>query len=126
MNYANRVICFFSIMIEIELYKRIEELESENRLLRAENEKPRKELGTPEEKVVIRQEKVPFLNKYSSPTEKIEFFMSLFRGRTDVYAKRCYSIKHGSSYYVPACKNEWVKDVCNKGRSKCKDCSKEM
>ncbi|MDR1055231.1 MAG: hypothetical protein LBL90_05280 [Prevotellaceae bacterium] len=48
--------------------------------------------------------------------------MSLFRGRTDVYAKRCYSKKHDSSYYIPACKNEWVKGICDKAHVKCKDC----
>ncbi|MDR1591750.1 MAG: DEAD/DEAH box helicase family protein [Prevotellaceae bacterium] len=50
--------------------------------------------------------------------------MSLFRGRTDVYAKRCYSKNHGSSYYVPACKNEWVRGICEKPRVKCKNCTK--
>ena len=49
---------------------------------------------------------IPLINKYSSPEEKITLFMSLFRGRDDVYAKRCYSQKHNSSYYIPACKNE--------------------
>ena len=49
--------------------------------------------------------------------------MSLFRGRTDVYAKRCYSKKYESSYYIPACKNEWVRGVCDRTRTKCKDCS---
>ena len=123
-------------MLETELYKRIEKLESENRFLRAENDKLRKNLGPSEEEAVIEQgtitdgkessieEKASSLNKYSSPKEKIELFMSLFRGRADVYAKRCYSVKHGMGYYVPACKNEWVKDICNKARSKCKDCSK--
>ena len=49
--------------------------------------------------------------------------MSLFRGRTDVHAKRCYSKKYESSYYIPACKNEWVRGVCDRTRTKCKDCS---
>jgi hypothetical protein len=30
--------------------------------------------------------------------------------------------KHGSSYYIPACKNEWVKGFCDRARIKCKDC----
>jgi hypothetical protein len=66
---------------------------------------------------------VPLINKYSSPEEKIELFMSLFRGREDVYAKRCYSKKYGSSYYIPACKNEWVQGICDRARTKCKDCA---
>ena len=64
------------------------------------------------------------ITKNSPPAEKIALFMSLFRGRTDVYAKRCYSKKHGSGYYIPACKNEWVRDVCDRMRMKCKDCAK--
>jgi len=124
-------------MLEIALYKRIEELESENRSLRAENDKLRRCLGFPEQDATAikqsiitvpqqdtTQENVSLLSRYSSPEEKIELFMSLFRGRTDVYARRCYSKKHGSAYYVPACKNEWVKDVCNRASSKCKNCAK--
>ena len=48
--------------------------------------------------------------------------MSLFCGRSDVYAKRCYSKKHASSYYIPACKNEWVRGLCDRAKIKCKDC----
>jgi superfamily II DNA or RNA helicase len=66
----------------------------------------------------------PLVTKHSSPEEKIELFMSLFRGRTDVYAKRCYSRKHDSSYYIPACKNEWVRGICDRVRTKCKDCAR--
>jgi hypothetical protein len=66
---------------------------------------------------------LPHINKYSSPKEKIELFMSLFRGREDVYAKRCYSKRYGSSYYIPACRNEWVQGICDRARTKCKDCA---
>jgi hypothetical protein len=124
-------------MSESDLLNRIVELEAQNFELLAENEKFRKILGLPQ-RCSIPQETVPALdipeqnnieetssssiNKYSSPEEKIELFQSLFRGRTDVYAKRCYSKKHDSSYYVPACKNEWVKGLCDRARVKCKDC----
>lgn len=46
----------------------------------------------------------------SSAQEKIELFLSLFRGREDIYARRYYSLKTGKSGYVPACKNEWEPD----------------
>jgi hypothetical protein len=122
-------------MSESELLKRIFELEAENLALISENERLRKELGLSEKEVVqgqkiidIEEKPIPeapsLINKYSSPEEKIELFMSLFCGRTDVYAKRCYSKKHGNSYYIPACKNEWARGVCDKTRTKCKDCSK--
>ena len=155
-------------MPEKELHKRIEDLESENRLLRHENKSLREVLGYSLEEIVpnltvneaidtdgkmqaialtepdelseIEPEKSNFepvdlfeneiaitesnVNKYSSPQEKIELFMSLFRGRSDVYAKRYYSKQHGEGYYMPACKNEWVGGVCDKPRVKCKNCLK--
>lgn len=38
--------------------------------------------------------------------EKIKLFISLFKGRDDVYAKR-WQNKEGRSGYAPACSNEW-------------------
>lgn len=46
----------------------------------------------------------------------------MFRGREDVYAKRYYSFKTGKSGYVPACKNEWEPDLCDKKAHRCPDC----
>lgn len=125
-------------MSESELIKRIAELEAKNLELSEENDRLREKLGlplqepSPKEAVQVQQcipehtntETSPqsTINKYSTPDEKIELFQSLFRGRTDVYAKRCYSKKHGSSYYIPACKNEWAKGLCDRARVKCKDC----
>ena len=100
------------------------DLELENRLLHAENKRLRKALGlTLEDTAKEISITCAPITKYSPPEEKIELFMSLFRGRPDVYAKRCYSKKHGSCYYVPACKNEWIRDVCNRTRTRCKDCT---
>ena len=137
-----------SKMSDSELLNRIAELETQNLALVEENNRLRDKLGLPlvnnilDESVIepanFTEEEddgdndenneipatLPFTNKYSSPEEKIELFMSLFRGRTDVYAKRCYSKKHKSSYYIPACKNEWISGLCDKTRTKCKDCTK--
>ena len=44
----------------------------------------------------------PF-NKQSSPTEKIDLFMSLFKGRQDIYATRWENKKKGPSGYLQAC-----------------------
>ncbi|MDL2320038.1 hypothetical protein LJC45_02770 [Alistipes sp. OttesenSCG-928-B03] len=123
-------------MSESELTKRISELEAQVDSLLTENERLRGLLGLQQEGVseesasqsdnVEKENSTailsPLVNKYSSPGDKIELFMSLFGGRTDVYAKRCYSKKHESAYYVPACRNEWVKGVCERGRTKCKEC----
>jgi hypothetical protein len=63
------------------------------------------------------------VNKYSSTTEKIELYMSLFRGREDIYAKRWENKKLQTSGYSPACANEWVPGICLKPKIKCSVCN---
>ncbi len=58
----------------------------------------------------------------SSVQEKIQCFLSTFRGRPDLYARRYYSVKTGKSGYTPACKNEWASGLCDKRKHKCPDC----
>ena len=59
---------------------------------------------------------------HSSTQEKIECFLSMFRGREEMYARRYYSTKTGKSGYTPVCKNEWVQGLCDKRKYKCADC----
>ena len=47
------------------------------------------------------------INKRSDPGEKVRLFMSLFRGRDDVYAKRWENKAKRTAGYSPACGNEW-------------------
>ena len=61
------------------------------------------------------------LSQYSRNYEKIALFMSLFKGRTDVYAKKWQNQK-GISGYSPVCLNEWVPGICNKPGTKCSKC----
>lgn len=61
------------------------------------------------------------INQYSSKEDKIELFMSLFRGRSDVYARR-WENKKGKSGYSPVCLNEWIPGVCQKPKIKCSKC----
>ena len=61
------------------------------------------------------------VNSISDSTIKIKLFMSLFRGRDDVYAKRWVN-KKGTAGYSPACANEWEPGICKKGKIKCADC----
>ena len=42
----------------------------------------------------------------STPSEKIDLFRSLFRGREDVYALRWQNQKTGKSGYSPVCRNK--------------------
>ncbi|MDR1897008.1 MAG: DEAD/DEAH box helicase family protein [Prevotellaceae bacterium] len=115
---------------------RIAELETQNFALLKENKRLREALGLQCEIIVEQTEENASLeqntiiqcdgsiNKYSPSNEKIRLFMSLFRGRTDIYAKRCYSKNFNSSYYIPACKSEWVRGICERPKVKCKNCSK--
>ena len=55
--------------------------------------------------------------------DRIKLFVSLFRGRPDVFPKRWDNAKTGRSGYSPACKNEWTKGVCDKPRTPCSACT---
>ena len=48
--------------------------------------------------------------------------MEVFKGRTDLYAKRWTSNKTGKSGYSPVCKNEFSTYKCDKPRVKCNEC----
>ena len=91
-------------MSEQELLRRIVELEAQILELLSENEKFREMLGLPQKDSSTSTEAIqlpdipkqdnnietistPLIDKYSTPDEKIELFLSLFQGRTDVYAK---------------------------------------
>lgn len=65
------------------------------------------------------------INNHSKNEDKIELFISLFRGRDDVYAKR-WQNKAGKSGYAPVCLNEWNPGVCYKPKVKCSVCSKRI
>ena len=47
------------------------------------------------------------------PAEKIRLFMSLFKGREDVYARR-WQNREGRAGYAPVCRNEWKSGLCRK------------
>jgi superfamily II DNA or RNA helicase len=64
------------------------------------------------------------VTRYSENDEKIALFMSLFKGRTDVYAKK-WQNKKGFSGYSPVCLNEWAPGICNKPKIKCARCGKQ-
>ncbi len=62
------------------------------------------------------------VDRKSSPEAKVHLFRTLFGGREDVYPKRFESRKTGKKGYVPACANEWNRDLCNKREVKCGRC----
>jgi superfamily II DNA or RNA helicase len=63
------------------------------------------------------------INNMSDPKDKIELFMSLFKGRDDVYAKRWENKKKGTNGYSPFCLNEWKPELCKKPKEKCSVCA---
>jgi superfamily II DNA or RNA helicase len=57
-----------------------------------------------------------------SNTEKVALFRSLFQGRDDVFPLRWQNPKTGKAGYAPACRNEWIRGICEKPRIKCSNC----
>lgn len=64
------------------------------------------------------------VTKKSPEKEKIALFLSLFRGREDVFARRFESARSGKNGYQPSCRNEWKRGLCRKPQIKCADCDK--
>ena len=54
--------------------------------------------------------------------EKVKLFRALFRGREDVFPTRFVSKKTGKPGYAPACRNKFVKGVCELPKVKCGEC----
>lgn len=93
-----------------ELIQLVQTLEKENKELKDKlygtstkiEEKPKKE--------------------YITSREKVKLFMDIFKGRTDLYAKRWESNKIQRSGYSPVCKNEFHPYKCNKYKIRCNEC----
>jgi hypothetical protein len=62
------------------------------------------------------------VDKTSGSSAKIYIFMSLFKGRSDVYAKRWENKNKGTSGYSPVCRNQWQAGVCRKPKASCSKC----
>ena len=58
----------------------------------------------------------------SPSASKVSLFRKLFAGRTDVFPVRWENSSTGRSGYAPACRNEWVRGVCDKPQVKCGEC----
>jgi hypothetical protein len=65
-------------------------------------------------------------NNTSDTPTKINLFMSRFKGRDDVYAKRWENKNKGSSGYSPICLNQWQKGVCGKPKISCSKCEHKL
>ena len=112
-NLAEQMQSIRQELIELDV-KRIQ-LENELYLLEKDQDKSGGLVGDA-------QDVASSVNSKSHHDLKIKLFMSLFKGRTDVFAKRFESQRTGKSGYQPACKNEWVDGICKKPKIKCADC----
>lgn len=123
-----------------ELLEKYRALLDENKALREENEILRTRLGitdpsrpnpprNPENHSSLAYElpeppeikPSPGTTLRLDPAEKIRLFMSLFKGREDVYAKR-WQNREGRAGYAPVCRNEWKGSLCRKPTNKCFVC----
>jgi superfamily II DNA or RNA helicase len=58
----------------------------------------------------------------STALEKVALFRSRFRGRDDIYPRFWSNARSGRKGYAPACRNEWIRGICEKPRVKCGEC----
>jgi len=124
-----------------ELFERYQALLTENSNLKEEIGALKARLGVPDVRILIneipRKEPEPEMiapqstfealpsgiSNRSDSSEKIRLFMSLFKGRDDVYAKRWESKQKEKLGYSPSCLNEWRSGVCAKPKGTCAGCA---
>jgi superfamily II DNA or RNA helicase len=66
------------------------------------------------------------VDSQSDTLSKIRLFMSLFKGREEVYAKRWENKNKGTSGYSPVCLNQWQTRVCGKPKISCSKCEHKL
>lgn len=109
-----------------DLFEKYRNLLIENEKLKAEILQLRSSIAVsePEQPPGTWIPEIPYssINKKSDSKQKIALFLSLFRGRDDVYAQR-WQNKEGKSGYSPVCLNEWKNELCLKPAVKCSNCN---
>lgn len=117
-----------------EITKKIAALEVENQFLKSEIQRLQQLLDCAGIQYAVPGKTQDIISKREMPevivnenltTEQIDLFITLFHGRTDVYARRFIS-KAGNVGYTPGCNNFWRQGVCPKRdgqKIKCFDCS---
>nr|VFK54534.1 MAG: hypothetical protein BECKTUN1418F_GA0071002_10452 [Candidatus Kentron sp. TUN]VFK57092.1 MAG: hypothetical protein BECKTUN1418E_GA0071001_10442 [Candidatus Kentron sp. TUN] len=99
----------------LAIHARLTELEAERqRLLRR--------------KRILQQRQAKFItpslasSNQLGAAQKVALFRDLFKGRSDVFARRWENPGKGRSGYAVACHNEWRHGLCNKPKIKCGEC----
>ncbi len=127
-----------------ELLEKYNHLLRENSRLIKENSLLKQQLGIPScnsiepQPTERKQEKscfdgkpadsVSFRNVHnrSDSFSKISLFMSLFKGRSDVYAKKWENKEKAKSGYSPVCLNLWRDGLCGKPKASCSKCANAL
>jgi hypothetical protein len=127
-----------------ELLEKYNLLLSENSRLAKENDWLKAQLGitksepsenriaesTPEKNILEDQpaDTAAFsnVNNTSDSISKIKLFMSLFKGRDDVYAKKWENKKKATSGFSPVCLNQWQVGLCEKPKTPCSKCINQL
>ena len=115
------------------LLEKVKRLTKENSRLRAQLELEASEAPEKTSEEINSVEKTPcvesithnfksVVDNTSDSITKIHLFMSLFKGRSDVYAKRWENKNKGTSGYSPVCLNQWQAGVCKKPKTSCLKC----
>jgi hypothetical protein len=104
--------------------ERLRRLDAERAETKARAEALRGQLAA-FEPPVVRGESLSCTTAPRSPTEKVDLFRQLFRGRDDLYPTRFVSKKTGKAGYAPACANKFVAGLCELPRVKCGDCTNQ-
>jgi len=66
------------------------------------------------------------VNNTSDSISKIKLFMSLFKGRDDVFGTRWENKKKAMSGYSPVCLNQWLVGLCGKPKISCARCPNKL
>ncbi|MDB9822677.1 hypothetical protein OAC89_03165 [Deltaproteobacteria bacterium] len=66
------------------------------------------------------------VNNTSDSISKIKLFMSLLKGRNDIYATRWENKKKATSGYSPVCLNQWQVGLCGKPKVPCSKCPNKL
>ena len=127
MEYRDLLKKYDNLTVEVE------RLRKENSSLRAQLDLTKSEQSGFNASRIETDNKIPddkssdrneFLGVHSKSDSlsKINLFMSLFKGRSDVYAKRWENNNKGTSGYSPVCLNQWRAEVCGKPKISCSKC----
>ncbi|MCF8044351.1 MAG: hypothetical protein K9J83_00720 [Desulfarculaceae bacterium] len=131
-------------MIYNELLEKYNRLLHENSRLKQENRQLKRQLCQPEPESSPNQDSKAKIERNileiessqgnccsgvdhtSDSASKIHLFMSLFKGRKDVFAKWWKNEKKGISGYSPVCLNQWRAGICGKPKIPCTKCEHKL